>query len=393
MLAVTVVAVLGGLVDGSPPAVAGIQAEQAQAAAIRQEIVQAGAAVQNLVARADAAQGRLDTIEWQVAATSFAVTVDRRAQAAAVVRLRRVAVAAYMSGGQSNGTLSMFETGSAEGLVERQAYTTLAAGSLRDAIDADLAAAHRTAQAEAALRAEEAQAAAAVRQLDNEQQQARAALDQDNLLLSQINGTIAGLEAAAALRQQEAEQEAQEEAMAAAEAAQAAPPAPVVHAAPGTYVNPLRAIADLVPERIDQGVDYSGYGPIYAIGDGVVLNTVNSGWPGGTFITYRLSDGPAAGLVVYAAEDIQPAVSVGQTVTPNTVLGTMYEGPDGIETGWADSSGQGYTMAHDYGQFNGSNSTAFGANFSQLLASLGAPPGVLQNNPPTGSLPPNWPTW
>ena len=125
----------------------------------------------------------------------------------------------------------------------------------------------------------------------------------------------------------------------------------------------------------------------------MVLSTDNSGWPGGTFISYRLTDGPADGLVVYAAEDIDPVVSVGQVVTASTELGTMYEGPDGIETGWADPSGDGVTMARDYGQFSGANSTAFGANFSDLLAALGAPPGVMQNNPPTGTLPPNWPQW
>jgi murein DD-endopeptidase MepM/ murein hydrolase activator NlpD len=397
-VAVVLAAATGGLVMvvSSPPAVAGIQSEQAQAAAVQQQIVIEGQAVQALVERADAAQAHLDAVRHEVAVDAAQLAADRRAQAEAVQRLRRVAVTAYMDGGQPGGSLSMFETGSAEGLVERQAYTSMAAGSLRDAIDADLAAAHRTQQAAAAEHAAAAAATAAVEQLDRQQQQAQAALAQDDQLLRQINGTIAGMEAAAALQRLAAQEVAQEEQMAAAQAAaQAAaiPPPPVVHAAPGSYVNPLRAIANLVPERIDQGVDYSGYGPIYAIGDGVVLNTVNSGWPGGTFITYRLSDGPAAGLVVYAAEDIEPAVSVGQQVTPNTVLGTMYEGPDGIETGWADSSGQGYTMAHDYGQFSGANSTAFGANFSQLLASLGAPPGVLQNSPPTGSLPPNWPTW
>ncbi|MDA8076912.1 MAG: hypothetical protein M0Z40_17170, partial [Actinomycetota bacterium] len=169
-------------------------------------------------------------------------------------------------------------------------------------------------------------------------------------------------------------------------------PTAAVRPGPGGYVNPLRAVAGLSPERIDQGVDYSGYGPIYAIGDGVVLNTVNTGWPGGTFITYRLTDGPAAGLVVYAAEDIQPSVQVGEQVSPTTVLGTMYEGPDGIETGWADSTGNGATMAYVAGQFSGANATAYGANFSQLLAALGAPPGV-PNGTPAGSLPSNWPTW
>jgi len=191
-------------------------------------------------------------------------------------------------------------------------------------------------------------------------------------------------------------------AQAAAAKAAAAQPAAATHPinvtvtvtpSPGSYADPLRAISALMPERIDQGVDYSGYGPIYAIGDGVVLSTVNSGWPGDTFISYRLSDGPANGLVIYAAEDIDPMVTVGQSVTAGTVLGTMYEGPDGIETGWADPSGDGTSMASDAGQFSGANSTAFGANFSQLLASLGSPPGVAQNDPPTGILPPGWPTW
>ena len=147
------------------------------------------------------------------------------------------------------------------------------------------------------------------------------------------------------------------------------------------------------PERIDQGVDYSGFGSIYAIGNGVVLSTSIPGWPGGTYIAYRLTDGPARGLVAFAAEDIAPSVQVGDSVTSNTVIGQMYAGPDGIETGWGDSTAVGNTMARTYGQFNGSNSTAFGANFSQFLDALGAPPGILQNNPPTGQLPAGWPSW
>ncbi|HMC69859.1 MAG TPA: hypothetical protein VKJ07_11955, partial [Mycobacteriales bacterium] len=161
---------------------------------------------------------------------------------------------------------------------------------------------------------------------------------------------------------------------------------------PSGYRNPLRNVTALTPERIDQGVDYAGFGPIYAIGNGVVLNTVQAGWPGGTFIAYRLTEGPARGLVVYAAEDIEPSVQVGDTVTSNTVLGHMYAGPDGIETGWGDGFALGNTMARTYGQFDGSNSTAFGVNFSRLLVSVGAPGGV-QNTPPAGQLPASWPRW
>ena len=169
-------------------------------------------------------------------------------------------------------------------------------------------------------------------------------------------------------------------------------PASASPVAPTGYENPLRAINALSPERIDQGVDYGGFGPMYAIGNGVVLSTVNGGWPGGTFITYKLESGPAAGLVVYAAEDINPSVYIGQQVNANTVIGTMYEGWSGIETGWANGS-EGDTMAMVAGQFDGSNSTAFGWNFDELLVSLGAPGGIMQQSVPTGAVPSGWPTW
>ena len=103
------------------------------------------------------------------------------------------------------------------------------------------------------------------------------------------------------------------------------------------YLNPLRAVSGLVPERVDQGVDFAGTGPVYAIGDAVVTDAmgVNSGWPGGGWVGYQLTDGPDAGLVVYVAEDVTPTVQVGQHVSSATVIANMYNGGDGIETGWA----------------------------------------------------------
>ena len=124
----------------------------------------------------------------------------------------------------------------------------------------------------------------------------------------------------------------------------------------------------------------------------MVRNTVGAGWPGGTFIAYQLTDGPASGLVVYVAEDVEPNVQVGQTVSSGTVIGQMYAGPDGIETGWANGASLPDTMARDSGQFSGSNSSAFGVNFSRFLQSLGAPGGI-QDGPPSGALPAGWPQW
>jgi hypothetical protein len=160
------------------------------------------------------------------------------------------------------------------------------------------------------------------------------------------------------------------------------------------YKNPLRGITSLVPERIDQGVDYAGSGPLYSLGSGTVLNTSNSGWPGGAFISVRLSDGPFAGKIFYYAENITPAVSAGQQVTADTVLGTLIDAYPNCELGWAAEPGTGESMARAAGQAGANNpshaNTAFGKNFSDLLVSLGAPPGTL-SGPVVGTLPSNWP--
>ena len=82
-----------------------------------------------------------------------------------------------------------------------------------------------------------------------------------------------------------------------------------VAAPPPVYRNPLRDITGLIPERVDMGCDFGGSGPIYALGNAVITNATadNSGWPGGGWITYQLTSGPAAGLQVYVAEDVTPA--------------------------------------------------------------------------------------
>ncbi|HYA68108.1 MAG TPA: M23 family metallopeptidase [Acidimicrobiales bacterium] len=385
------------------PAWADAGSDQAQIAQLGSRIVQDGALVQRLVTTYDLAQAHEAGVTAQLDAVGAHLGVDRRAEAKATAVLRKIAVNSYMNGiGDPN--LVLFASGNATALEAGQEYASVVSVSLESAVDAVKLDAQRTQSVEAQLRSDQSQAEASVQQLAGADQAAQAALSRDNALLSQVQGNLQALLAATA-RQREAAEEAEEEQMATqtAQAAKAAsgtsdsaPSHPVtvtLDPSPGSYANPLRAVDALTPERIDQGVDYSGYGPIYAIGDGVVLSTVNSGWPGGTFISYRLTDGPARGLVVYAAEDIDPVAAVGQSVTAGTVLGTVYEGPNGIETGWADPSGDGVTMAMDAGQFSGANSTAFGANFSQLLTMLGAPPGVAQNEPPTGSLPPGWPTW
>ncbi|MHB1715951.1 MAG: hypothetical protein ACYCV5_01195 [Acidimicrobiales bacterium] len=439
-IAVAVTAFVGSIVvvvGGSPAdaGASGASADRAQISQIEQQIIAQGAAVQQIVSESDVAQARLSAAQHLESVDDRRLSADRSAAASALARLRRVAVQSYVSGSASlagSPELTLFESGSQTKAMAQSEYAGLAAGKLDTAVATYRRDQQIETAAAAAAHGATAHAAQLVATLAADRQRAQVALASDEATLAHVKGNLQAV-LAAALQREAAAQRAQEEAMAARQQAaqqaaqlaaqraaqqaaqlaaqraaqQAAdtgastPPSPAPGGpapggpapSPGTYANPLRAISALSPERIDQGVDYSGYGPIYAIGNGVVLNTTNAGWPGGTFITYRLTAGPAAGLVVYAAEDIEPMVVVGQDVTSATVLGTMYEGPDGIETGWAGGSGQGYTMAREYGQFSGANSTAFGANFSQLLQALGAPGGVLQNNPPTGTLPAGWPQW
>jgi len=136
----------------------------------------------------------------------------------------------------------------------------------------------------------------------------------------------------------------------------------------GGYVNPIPSSAG--SSRIDQGVDFTGAGPVLAIGNGTILRTSEGGWgppagpSPGTFFTYRLNDGPKAGSVVYLAEGVPlvPGLKVGGSLTAGQVIGVM--NGSSIETGFADPSG-----THPLTQ--GGGLTAGGAEFWSFLKSLG----------------------
>jgi hypothetical protein len=166
--------------------------------------------------------------------------------------------------------------------------------------------------------------------------------------------------------------------------------------ASGDYGNPLRSVSGLVMERVDQGVDFGGAGPVYALGDGVITNAIadSAGWPGGGWITYRLTDGPDTGLMVYLAEDVTPTVQVGQTVTSSTVIANMYNGGAGIETGWAtsDASTAESQMPEAGGiDGNGPFPTIVGLSFEAVLESTGVPAAPNASQPGNGLLPPGYP--
>lgn len=146
------------------------------------------------------------------------------------------------------------------------------------------------------------------------------------------------------------------------------------------YCNPYRSVTGLVPERIDQGVDYAGAGPIYAVGPGTIdlyFNRTNTGWPGGTFVSYKLSAGPAAGKVVYLAEniDLNPSLHAGSFVYGGTVLGTLVKASPNSESGWG-VQGAGYTAEHSC--YTEGCTTALGSNFNDLLVCMKTPSGITE---------------
>jgi len=159
------------------------------------------------------------------------------------------------------------------------------------------------------------------------------------------------------------------------------------------YCDPYRSLASLVPERIDQGVDYAGSGPIYAMGPGTIDlydDRNDTGWPGGTFASYKLTAGPAAGKEIYLAEniDLNPNLKSGSFVYNGTSLGTLVDASPDSESGWG-VAGEGVTA--EYGCYTEGCMTPLGVNFNDLLVCLKAPSGTTGTGgccpQPTG-----WPT-
>jgi hypothetical protein len=97
-------------------------------------------------------------------------------------------------------------------------------------------------------------------------------------------------------------------------------------------------------------VDYSGKGPLYALGSGTITNVFNSGWPGAhAFIELLLDTGPYAGRYVYYAENITPTVKVGQHVSAGQLVGRAIGTYPYIEVGWGAGTG-GQTLSAKLGE-------------------------------------------
>jgi hypothetical protein len=136
--------------------------------------------------------------------------------------------------------------------------------------------------------------------------------------------------------------------------------------AAGKYVNPFALSGGLVTGRIDQGVDFTGSGPIVAIGKALVLQADAPGWPEGGGVLYQLLDGPLKGQSIFVYEGVDATVKPGQVVEAGQEIATFRPGGS-IETGLADSSGVPLSHAE---YFEG-KVTQGGLEMFSLLQTLG----------------------
>jgi hypothetical protein len=173
------------------------------------------------------------------------------------------------------------------------------------------------------------------------------------------------------------------------------PAAGCVQAVTGGAANPFAHSQNLVPERVDMGVDYSGSGEIDAIGSARITfaaTGIGGGWVCSTSenggVVYQLTDGQYHGDYVYVTEDVIPTVQPGQQVDAGQPIATFTTPHGCLETGFANGPTP-TPAAAALGQQAatgdaGANRTFCGQQMSDLLAATGAPPGLSEGRPLTG---------
>jgi murein DD-endopeptidase MepM/ murein hydrolase activator NlpD len=150
--------------------------------------------------------------------------------------------------------------------------------------------------------------------------------------------------------------------------------------APGPETEYVSPFVSATQGRIDQGVDFTGAGPILAIGDARILATGAPGWPEGGGVLYKLLDGPEAGKTIFVYEGVQAAVQPGQRVSAGQQIGSFVDGGS-IEIGFADENG----VPLSHGEYDEGDETIWGKRMAGFLSGLGS--GALF--PGFGDLAPN----
>jgi murein DD-endopeptidase MepM/ murein hydrolase activator NlpD len=129
------------------------------------------------------------------------------------------------------------------------------------------------------------------------------------------------------------------------------------------YVSPFLSATE---GRIDQGVDFTGTGPIVAVGDAKILSVGAPGWPEGGGVLYKLLSGERAGQVVFVYEGVQATVRAGEKVSAGEQVATFVPGGS-IEIGFADANG----VPLSHGEYSEGKETQWGREMARFLSGIG----------------------
>jgi hypothetical protein len=143
------------------------------------------------------------------------------------------------------------------------------------------------------------------------------------------------------------------------------------------YVSPFLSATT---GRIDQGVDFTGTGPIAAVGDAVILSTGAPGWPEGGGVLYKLLSGSRAGQIIFVYEGVEATVRAGQHVAAGEQIATFVPGGS-IEMGFADANG----VPLSHGEYVEGKETVWGREMASFLTGIGGASGL---SPSLGQLSP-----
>jgi hypothetical protein len=130
------------------------------------------------------------------------------------------------------------------------------------------------------------------------------------------------------------------------------------------YVYPF---LDFTVGRVDQGQDFTGKGPILAVGRAKIIRTGAPGWPEGGGVLYKLLEGPMAGqnVFVYEGVDVPSYIKPGVIVNAGQPIATFRKGGS-IEMGWANEAG--VPLSHP-GYYEGKE-TSSGKAMQRFLAHI-----------------------
>ncbi len=191
-IGIAIASILAVLVPISTASADSISSEKAQAAAIAARITQLNNQVNVLAEQYDQASYKLSDIQTQIAATQKSIAAQQKKVDQLKAKLANEAITAYTQAGTASGLMSILQGTGTDASV-RQVILNTVSFSQQDLISAFQSAKTQLQSQQSQLAAEESQANSTVQQIASAKAAAQSATSQEQLQLTQVNGTIAVL--------------------------------------------------------------------------------------------------------------------------------------------------------------------------------------------------------